>query len=190
MEISQKQARKLKVSPKIVLSPGLEKCCLRASAKTSYQQAEEDIEELMGIKVGHSSLHRWVERTELPLAQAQSESAGVSIAGGQFCLRGEEKEGGQWRDYKLVSLHGNVCEAFFQDPEGLKNWSNVQPLSPIVTFLGDGHPGIWNAVESFATQSWLIRREVLDWYHLKENLFKVGGSLRSCSKPVEKSNNK
>ncbi|UXE62304.1 MAG: hypothetical protein KA717_05720 [Woronichinia naegeliana WA131] len=64
MEISQKQARKLKVSPKIVLSPGLEKCCLRASAKTSYQQAEEDIEELMGIKVGHSSLHRLVERTE------------------------------------------------------------------------------------------------------------------------------
>ena len=48
----------------------------------------------------------------------------------------------------------------------------------IVTFLGDGHPGIWNAVESFATQSWLIRREVLDWYHLKENLFKVGGSLK------------
>ena len=43
VEISQKQARKLKVSPKIVLSPGLEKCCLRASAKTSYQQAEEDI---------------------------------------------------------------------------------------------------------------------------------------------------
>lgn len=178
MEISQKQARKLKVSPKIVLSPGLEKCCLRASAKTSYQQAEEDIEELMGIKVGHSSLHRLVERTELPLAQAQSESAGVSIDGGKICLRGEEKEGGQWRDYKLVSLHGNVCEAFFQDPEGLKNWSNVQPLSPIVTFLGDGHPGIWNAVESFATQSWLIRREVLDWYHLKENLFKVGGSLK------------
>jgi hypothetical protein len=47
-----------------------------------------------------------------------------------------------------------------------------------VTFLGDGHPGIWNAVESFATQSWLIRREVLDWYHLKENRFKVGGSLK------------
>ena len=74
----------------------------------------------MGIKVGHSSLHRLVERTELPLAQAQSESAGVSIDGGKICLRGEEKEGGQWRDYKLVSLHGNVCEAFFQDPEGLR----------------------------------------------------------------------
>jgi hypothetical protein len=119
VEISQKQARKLKVSPKIVLSPGLEKCCLRASAKTSYQQAEEDIEELMGIKVGHSSLHRLVERTELPLAQAQSESAGVSIDGGKNCLRGEEKEWRQWRDYNLESLHGNVCEAFFQVPRGV-----------------------------------------------------------------------
>lgn len=178
MEISQKQARKLHVSPKIALSPSLQKCCLRASAKTSYQQAEEDIAELMGIKVGHSSLHRLVERTELPLAQAQSESAGVSIDGGKICLRGEENEGGQWRDYKLVSLHDDVCEAFFQDPKGLEEWSNEQPLSPIVTFLGDGHPGIWNVVESFANQSWLIRREVLDWYHLKENLFKVGGSIK------------
>ena len=178
MEISQKQARKLKVSPKIPLSPGLQKCCLRASAKASYQQAEEDIEELMGIKVGHSSLHRLVERTELPLAQAQSESAGVSIDGGKICLRGEKKKGGEWRDYKLVSLHGEVCEAFFQDPKGLEEWGNSQPLSPIVTFLGDGHPGIWNIVESFGDQSWLIRREVLDWYHLKENLFKVGGSIK------------
>jgi len=164
--------------PKTLLSPGLQKCCLRASAKTSYQQAEEDIAELMGIKVGHSSLHRLVERTELPLAQAQSESAGVSIDGGKICLRGEEDEGGQWRDYKLVSLHDDVCEAFFQDPKGLEEWSNGQPLSPIVTFLGDGHPGIWNVVESFSNQSWRIRREVLDWYHLKENLFKVGGSIK------------
>ena len=164
--------------PKIPFSPGLQKCCLRASAKTSYQQAEEDIKEMTGINVGHSSLHRLVERTEWPLAQAQGESAGVSIDGGKICLRGEEKDGGRWRDYKLVSLHGDVCEAFFQDPEGLKNWSNVQTLSPIVTFLGDGHPGIWNVVESFANQSWRIRREVLDWYHLVENLFKVGGSLK------------
>jgi hypothetical protein len=179
VEISQKQARKLKVSPKIPLSPGLQKCCLRASAKTSYQQAEEDIEEFTGIRVGHSSLHRLVERTELPLAQAKSASEGVSVDGGKICLRGQEKEGGQWRDYKLVSLHDNICEAFFQEPEGLKNWSNEQPLAPIVTFLGDGHPGIWKVIENFGEQGRGIRREVLDWFHLKENLYKVGGSLKS-----------
>lgn len=179
VEISQKQARNLKMSPKIALSPGLQKCCLRASAKTSYQGAEEDIEEFMGIKVGHSSLHRLVGRTELPLAQSESVGvSGVSIDGGKICLRGEEKEGGQWRDYKLVSLHGDVCEAFFQDPEGLEEWSQAQHLSPIVSFVGDGHPGIWKVVESIAKQSWLIRREVLDWYHLKENLYKVGGSIK------------
>lgn len=102
----------------------------------------------------------------------------MSIDGGKIGLRGEEKEGGQWRDYKLVSLQGDVCEAFFQDPKGLEDWSQGQPLSPIVTFLGDGPAGIWKVVESFGNQSWRIRREVLDWYHLKENLFKVGGSIK------------
>jgi hypothetical protein len=76
VSISQKQARKLGVEPKTGMSPGLEKCCLRVCAKTSYQQAEEDLRELMGIKVGHSSLHRLVQRKELPLAQ--SESQGIS----------------------------------------------------------------------------------------------------------------
>lgn len=54
------------------MSPGLEKCCLQVCAKTSYQQGEEDLWELMGIKVGHSSLHRLAQRKELPLAQSES----------------------------------------------------------------------------------------------------------------------
>ena len=65
----------------------------------------------MGIKIGHSSLHRLVERVELPEAQAQTNSEAASIDGGKICLRGSIEEGGQWRDYKLVSLHNNVCEA-------------------------------------------------------------------------------
>ncbi len=43
-----------------------------------------------------------------------------------------------------------------------------------VTCLGDGHPGVWNLMADIATTS--QRREILDWYHLKENLHKVGGS--------------
>ncbi|MBC1194786.1 hypothetical protein H0901_05670 [Microcystis aeruginosa BLCCF158] len=90
MEISQKQARKLGLEGKTPISPNLRKCCLRACAKTSYQQAEEDLLELMGIKVGHSTLHRLVGRTELPLTQAQVPSEGVSVDGGKICLRGEK----------------------------------------------------------------------------------------------------
>jgi hypothetical protein len=74
----------------------------------------------MGTKVGHSTLHRMVARVDLPPAQDQQVSEGMSVDGGKVCLR--TAEGGQWRDYKLISLHGSVCEAFFQDPDGLKAW--------------------------------------------------------------------
>jgi hypothetical protein len=177
VSISQKQARKLGVAPKTSMSPGLEKCCLRVCAKTSYQQGEEDLWELMGIKVGHSSLHRLVQRKELPLAQSESQGiSGVSIDGGKICLRGEKDNGGQWRDYKLVSGHEDICEAFFQEPEALEKWSNSLPLASIITLVGDGHLGVWKAAMNFASQQELIRRQVLDWYHLIENLYKVGGS--------------
>lgn len=45
-----------------------------------------------------------------------------------------------------------------------------------MTCLGDGHDGVWNIIGQIATAE--RRREILDWYHLKENLHKVGGSLK------------
>ncbi len=51
---------------------------------------------------------------------------------------------------------------------------NEQPLAPLVTCLGDGHNGIWNIIGQIGEDS--QRREILDWYHLVENLAKVGGS--------------
>jgi hypothetical protein len=42
--------------------------------------------------------------------------------------------------------------------------------------LGDGHDGVWNLFSQVATSQ--SRYEILDWYHLKENLYKVGGSLK------------
>ena len=66
--------------------------------------------------------------------------------------------------------------AFFQDNPGLVNWVNRQPLSRNITCLGDGHDGVWNLIEQIGQQG--QRREILDWYHLIENLHKVGGSNR------------
>jgi hypothetical protein len=42
--------------------------------------------------------------------------------------------------------------------------------------LGDGHDGVWNIVQQIGNSD--QRREILDWYHLMENLHKVGGSNR------------
>ena len=47
-----------------------------------------------------------------------------------------------------------------------------------MTVLGDGHPGVWNVAKSFGGASVVLQRQVLDWYHLKENLYGVGGSLK------------
>jgi hypothetical protein len=48
--------------------------------------------------------------------------------------------------------------------------------------LGYGHDGVWNLFEEIGSTA--IRQEILDWYHLKENLYKVSGSLK-CLKAAE-----
>ncbi len=42
--------------------------------------------------------------------------------------------------------------------------------------IGDGHPGIWNLFQEIGVTE--QRQEILDWYHLKENLYQAGGSLK------------
>jgi len=49
-----------------------------------------------------------------------------------------------------------------------------QPLASPITCLGDGHDGVGTSSTKYPGE----RREILDWYHLMENLHKVGGSLK------------
>ena len=82
----------------------------------------------------------------------------------------------EWKNYKAVKIHDRAGVAFFQDNEGLIEWVNQQPFSRSLTCLGDGHDGVGNIVQQIRSSE--QRREVLDWYHLMENLYKVGGSNR------------
>ncbi len=65
---------------------------------------------------------------------------------------------------------------FFQDNLSLTDWINSQRLTNPVFCLGDGHDGVWNLFQEIG--STYSRQEILDWYHLRENLYKVGGSLK------------
>jgi len=58
----------------------------------------------------------------------------------------------------------------------LIDWVNSQRLTNPLTCLGDGHDGVWNLFKEIGTAP--QRQEILDWYHLRENLYKVGGSLK------------
>jgi hypothetical protein len=172
--VSEKQAQFLAVKAYTQWSPYLEQCCLLLSANESYERAAEDIQVLTGMAVSHSTQQRLVHRQsfELPhLSQAVEE---MSIDGGKVRLRTPKGEPSQWRDYKGVNLHERWVGAFFQDNASLVNWVNGQPLSEPLICLGDGHDGIWNIYDDIGLPS--HRREILDWYHLVENLGKVGGS--------------
>lgn len=98
----------------------------------------------------------------------------ISIDGGKARLRTPLGQCCQWRDYKAVNLHGQGVEAFFQDNTGLVQWVKQQPLGNPLVSLGDGHDGVWNLFAEIGQKN--QRREILDWYHLIENLEKVGGS--------------
>lgn len=174
MSGSEKQAQRLDVKAYTRWSPYLEKCCLLLSGNESYERAAEDIQVLTGVAVSHSTQQRLVHRQtwELPaVGQAVDE---ISVDGGKVRLRTAKGAPSEWRDYKGVALHQNCVAAFFQDNASLVHWVNAQPLANPLTCLGDGHDGIWNIFEQIGSQT--QRREILDWYHLVENLGQVGGS--------------
>jgi len=91
LPITDRQAERLGLEARVHLSPVLEKCCLRISANECYQNAEADLEAMTGIKVGHTTLHRLVQRQEFLLPAAKQPITEVWIDGGKVRLRGEEE---------------------------------------------------------------------------------------------------
>ena len=154
-----------------------EKNCLLLSGNESFQDGERDIEALTGIKVSHSTLQRLVQRQEYEEPHTKQGVSEISIDGGKVRLR-SQLPGAEsyWRDYKAVRLQGIYYGAFFQDNLSLTDWVNSQRLLHPLICLGDGHDGVWNLFQEIGSPP--LRQEILDWYHLKENLYKVGGSLK------------
>ena len=152
------------------MSPQLEASCLLLSANVSYANAARDLKQLTGIYIDHSTQQRLVHRQEFVEVIAEQTVTDLSIDGGKARLRTAQGKASEWRDYKAVTLHQQAHAAFFLENEALVDWVNRQPLSETITCLGDGHPGVWNLMANISTPE--QRREILDWYHLKENLYK------------------
>jgi hypothetical protein len=176
VRVIPKKAQKIGLKSHQRISQVLEKCCWLLAANEAYIRAEEDIEILTGIKVGHTTIHRIVKGAEIPEGKSTAVVNSLSVDGGKICLRGGSGGKGEWRDYKMVSLHQSVCRAEFQDNDPLVQWVNQQRLATMINCIGDGHPGVWNIVSKIAQE--YRRREILDWFHLMENLYKIGGSLK------------
>jgi hypothetical protein len=155
----------------------MENCCLLITANESYQMAEKDLEKFTGIKISHSTLQRLVKRQEFELPTSQEGVKEITLDGGKVRLRNETKgESCYWKDYKAVCLDNIYSGAFFQKNQDLIDWTNSQKLLHPMYCLGDGHAGIWNIFKEIGDNE--HKQEILDWYHLKENLYKVGGSIK------------
>ncbi len=169
LPITEKQAKKLEVKPRTQMSPMLEKNCLLLSGDESYEKSAQKIKSLTGIAVSHSTQQRLVHHPEVEVEE-------MSIDGGKVRLRTAKGKALIWRDYKAVSFHQLGVAAFFQDNSALLDLVNSQVLAEPLICLGDGHDGIWNLFGQIGEKQ--ERIEILDWYHLIENLYKVGGSFQ------------
>ena len=179
LRLRRQQLERLGIESRTRISPLLEKCCLCLSANESFCQAEKDLLLLTGMKVGHSTLQRQVhtriEDLEFPDSPIAIDE--VCLDGGKVRLRTQTPgHKCEWRDYQAARLSGVYYGATFRQKEELTAWINSQILTNPLVCLGDGHSGVWNLFSQIATSQ--QRQEVLDWFHLKENLFKIGGSLK------------
>lgn len=177
MRLTSDQAQQLGVGKGSQLSPYLEMCCLRISANESYADASEEVALLTGVRVSPKTQQRLVQRHpwEAPVMPTTEGVQQVSLDGGQMRFVTPKEKPSEWKQYKAVRLNAqDVGMAWFQDNAALVGWVQQQPLQSPLYCIGDGHPGIWNLMAQLAQDEQRI--ELLDWYHLMENLHKVGGS--------------
>lgn len=174
MSINEQQGQRLGLKAQTQWSPHLERCCLLLSANESYENAAQDIAVLTGLAVSKSTQQRLVHRQDFPAESVDSGVKEMSIDGGKVRLRTPQGHPSEWRDYKGVNLHQCCVAAFFKANDALVAWLNQQPLASPLVCIGDGHDGIWNLFAQVDTS--VQRLEILDWYHLMENLGHVGGS--------------
>lgn len=154
-------------------------CCLRISANVSYAHASEDVALLTGVRVSAKTQQRLVQRRpfEDPTVPPSEAVSQVGLDGGQMRFVTPKGEASEWKQYKAVRLDiDGIGMAWFQDNAALVNWVQQQPLQHPLYCIGDGHPGIWNLMTQLVEHEHRI--EILDWYHLMENLHKVGGSFQ------------
>ncbi|UIE37002.1 ISKra4 family transposase [Leptodesmis sichuanensis] len=176
LSVTSEQAQRLDVKAGSQLSPMLERCCLRVSANVSYQHAAQDVELFTGVTVSAKTQQRLVQRQTFAPPTVDDPVAEASIDGGTVRLVVEPGQKPLWKQYKAVHLAPmGVCAAWFDDNAALLAWFNHQLLAVCLVCLGDGHDGIWNLFAQLTDA--VERREILDWFHLMENLEKVGGSL-------------
>jgi hypothetical protein len=144
-------------------------------AKASYQQAETDVAMLTGVRVSAKTQERMVKRATLPEAVSNDPVTEMALDGGMVRVRTPKGQPSEWRQYHAMRLNREgVGMAFYKSPPTLLAWVSTLPIASLLYALGDGHCGIWSLFEQMSIPGSID--EILDWFHLKENLYKVAAT--------------
>jgi len=91
LNITDKQAKYFGLKSSSQLSPMMEKNALLMSANESSQKAEEDLEQLSGIKISHSTLQRLVNGQGFEWPTSQQGAQEITLDGPKVRVRNETK---------------------------------------------------------------------------------------------------
>jgi len=176
LSLTSEQAKALEVRAGSRLSPHLELCCLRQSALISYEKASKEVQVQTGRTVSARTQQRLVQHHDFAPATVDEPIQPFSLDGTMIRLRTPDGEKSDWKEYKAINLiDSHQGMAWFKDSDGLLNWANTLPMADLVWCLGDGHDGVWSLYAQIGQDE--QREEILDWFHLMENLHKVPGSF-------------
>lgn len=152
-------------------------CALRLSANVSYVHAAADLAVLTGINVSSKTQQRLVHRQTFSPPPIEKDITHLSLDGGNIRLITPKGQPCQWRGYKALGINGDgVGLAYYQDNDSLCRSVNRLRFAAMSYCLGDGHAGIWKLYQQMRLPT--QHEQILDWFHLMENLHKVGGSLK------------
>lgn len=173
------------MKPRVQFSPLIELCCLQMGAQASFVQASQTVALLTGVNVSAKSVERMVARNPIAADSPEDEVGEMALDGGMVRLVTPQGEPSEWKQYKALRLDGEgPGMAWFEEGnDALLSWVNSLCWASVLFCLGDGHSGIWSVYKQMETTA--ERDEVLDWYHLMENLYKVGGSLKRLKQARE-----
>jgi hypothetical protein len=167
-EISKKILEKLPGLFHGAFSPLMQEICKTIGVNNSYAKSEEALEDLTGVHVSDSTI-RAICGEEVPEWELKEivnkEVCEMSVDGGNICIIGDKAE---WKQYKAARINGKFYAANLKEDEKLVNKLQGLDFAKPVSALGDGHDSTWNIFKEIECE----RREILDWYHLVENLHK------------------
>jgi hypothetical protein len=177
LPITEKQAIRLNLKTNQRISPYLEKCCLRASANISDENAAQDVEFYTGMKISGRTQQRIVHRYQFPEIATTQQIEEISLDGGKVRLRTEQKgESCVWRDYKAICVNQQERKAWFAQNEELIDWVNQQKQVKK------------KKAENFCNYLETHRERIVNYgYYQEEQICSIGsGAVESTVKQIDR----